>query len=121
VARQVQGRLRERLPDRERRANGGFHARVHVGRMSRIGADERGREVARERGLDALHRLVGPRLHRHRLAPALGPALIGRAHHDRGAPARLEKLELADQRVVEPADVDALDLGHSRLTIRLKV
>ncbi len=112
MAGEVDGGLGERLADRERRPDGALHARVHFGEIGGLGAEQRGREVELQRARRALGGLVAPGLHRHRLAAALHAVLVGEAREQRWPHAAAEELELADQRIVQPADLDADDLAH---------
>ena len=83
VAGEIDAGLAQRLADRERRPDRALHARVHVGKVGRVGAEDGGREIVAQRGLDGLDRLVGPGLDRNRLAPALDAVLVGQPHENR--------------------------------------
>src|SRR6266850_7598889 len=120
MAGEVDRRLRERLADRERWPDGALHALMDAWEIGGVGAEHCRGEVMPQRRLDALHRLVGPGLYRHRLPPALHSVRVGQAHQHRRAHGRFEELEFADQRVIEPADLDPGDPRHPLLTIWLR-
>src|SRR5262249_21179884 len=69
-------------------------------------------EIVSQRALDTLHGLVSPGLDRDRLAPTMKAVGVRQSHHDRWAHRCLEKLEFANEFVIEPADFDANDPDH---------
>src|SRR5262249_58381509 len=92
-----------------------LHAFMNGGDIGRLHPENDGCEIASQRAFDALDGLVGPRFDRYRLAPALHTVSVSQSHHNRWPHRRFEGFELADELVVEPADLHATDLAHCSL------
>src|SRR5262249_27152729 len=112
VASKVHGRLAYRLANGKRRPDRTIHPFVNCRKILRFCAQNDGREMVSQRGLDGLHGLVCPGFDRDRLPPTLDAVFVGQSHHDRRADRRLEELEFAHQFVIEPADFKANYPAH---------
>jgi hypothetical protein len=112
VASKVHGRFAHRLANRKRRPDRTIHPFVNCRKIRRFCAQNGGREIVSQRGLDGLHGLVCPGFDRDRLSPTLDAVFVGQSHHDRRADRRLEELEFPHQFVVEPADFKANYPAH---------
>ena len=104
--------LHKRLADRKRRADGALHSGMNIGEVARIGAEDGGREIVSQGGLDGLDRLIGPGFDRNGLAPALDAVLVGQANENRRPRAALEEFEFTKQRIIETLDIDADNPSH---------
>src|SRR5262249_48817579 len=81
-------------------------------KIGRFCAQNCGREIVSQRGLDGLHGLVCPGFDWDRLSPTLDSGFVGQSHDYRWPHRRLEEFKFAGQIVVEPTDFKANYPAH---------